>query len=703
MSSAASPAPPLSIRGTFAALRVPTAHELLFSAKAAVAVAITLVVGFSQDLENPYWSALTVYVLLSQPEAGAIRSKALFRLVGTVLGGAGAILLAALFASHVGVLLIAAIVAIVLTYYAKTLDRTPVSYTWFATALTLAVVVITQVQAPASIFAFATTRMMEISLGILAIGVVDSIVFPRAATPAFLTSMSDWRERASRWAADALAPDASQEPAARRQRRNGLHAIAGLLGPLDALSVQLPYDIVPQPPSGRDLRFVRLTIAHLVAHLAAANLWIEAVRPRFGGAPDMGQLPAEVRAWMLENPGLDDPALLDHAARGDALRDRLAVYEPAAAAQGDHDTMLRATTLMRLAELVDQWSRLERALHAIAAGTRLAPALRREASRARPVRSIDYVLGLLDVAPMALALGFAATFWYVTTWTASIPAMLFIFISLGFILGTPGAVRAAQGINLWIAITCAITLVYQFAVLPRVTAFPTLIAALSVGMLPLGVLMTMSPAGLLILANAFAFLGLQSAYAANFGATLENLFGSIAGCLIGNAALYLCQFDRPRFRARRLVRAHRRDLVDAARGTRLARRDRLLSLSVDRMALYFGIVDALPEDDPLHREDLIDTFRIGANLLRLREQEPSLSPTAREPIFALRTALASAFEGEAAPDRAALLARAESAYEAVVGEPASSARAEALAALVGLCVSLSTPPLSGLASEGGAA
>jgi uncharacterized membrane protein YccC len=642
------PAPVLSVRGTFAALRVPRTRDLVFSVKAALSVVLALTIGFSQDLENPYWSALTVYVLMGQPEAGAIRSKALFRLVGTVLGGVASIALAAVFANDVGALLIATILAILGTYYLKTLDRTPASYVWFATPLTLSVVALAQAPVPATIFAIAVTRTIEICLAIVIVGMVDSLVLPRAVTPAFVATMTEWRDGA----VAALAEDA---PPAWR------HRLAALLGPLDALGVQLPYDIVAVPPRARDMRLVRLTVSHLVVDLASADIRVAA-----GHDPAVGD-------WLRQCVAFDDPAILEHAAGGAVLRDRL-MGRARGADPGD------AAMLLRLSELVDHWGRLERVLHAIARGMRLPADLARAAQRARPVRSIDYVLGLRDIAPLALGFAVLVPVWYFTTWTASIPAMLFVFIALGFIIGTPGAFGASKGIVVWIAAAGALALVYQFAVLPRVTAFPVLLAVLLVGLLPFGIMVTMSPAGVLILANGFAFLGLQSAYAADFGATLELVFGSLAGCMVAAAALYLCQFDRSAFRARRLARALRGDLVDVAGGRRIPGRDRLLSLGADRLALYFGAVEGDAR--------MVDTLRLAANLLRLREREGALGPVARVGCVDLREAFAGQFRSGAVPDGPALLAGVEAAYAAVLPEPPGAVRLAALSALIGLRQSL---------------
>lgn len=254
-------APPMSILGAWRALRVPTSRDLLFSVKAFIAVTLSLLIGFSQNLENPYWSALTIYVLAAQPQTGAIRSKAMFRLAGTLIGGVAAVVFATAFGSHIGVELIATVAAMLTAFYAKVLDRTPTNYTWFSTAfLTLAVIGVVHVEQPQTIFSFAAARVGEIALGIMMIVLVDSIILPAASTPSFAEAMGDWRDRASNWADAALAPDASQELGARRHRRRGLRELAALFGPLDVQGVQLPYDTVAVPPSGRDMRFLRMLI-----------------------------------------------------------------------------------------------------------------------------------------------------------------------------------------------------------------------------------------------------------------------------------------------------------------------------------------------------------------------------------------------------------------------------------------------------------
>jgi hypothetical protein len=55
-----------------------------------VALLLALFVAFSLDLARPVWAMLTVF-MVSRPFSGALRSRALYRLGGTLLGAAFAV------------------------------------------------------------------------------------------------------------------------------------------------------------------------------------------------------------------------------------------------------------------------------------------------------------------------------------------------------------------------------------------------------------------------------------------------------------------------------------------------------------------------------------------------------------------------------------------------------------------------------------
>jgi uncharacterized membrane protein YccC len=71
-----------------------TGKTVAFVLANTAAVLMALYIAFASDLERPYWAMFTVFIV-ANPLTGAVRSKTVFRLLGTVTGAAMALLLTA--------------------------------------------------------------------------------------------------------------------------------------------------------------------------------------------------------------------------------------------------------------------------------------------------------------------------------------------------------------------------------------------------------------------------------------------------------------------------------------------------------------------------------------------------------------------------------------------------------------------------------
>ncbi|WBO24255.1 FUSC family protein [Sphingomonas abietis] len=679
--------PPLSLRGIYESLRPPTLRDLIFSAKAFTAAAVALLAGFSQNLENPYWAVLTIYIVLNPPETGAIRSKAVFRFFGTISGGVVMLLLTGLFGDQLGILVGVTIAVIGTAVFFKQTDRTPTNYFWFSGAITAGVVGLTNLLQPTNMFDYATARMGEISLGILAITAIDSLFWPRPMTDDFLKTMADWRGQARQWMIDALSLTASRSLDEDRRQvvRQGLRDLTKAVGVIDAKAVQLPFDVVPMAPRGRHLDLVRREVVELIGDLAAIEIWARSLRRDEMLQTDLGRSIDAVTAWVRDAPELPDAMTDQHVARGAALADELAAARAELDPQASRIIMVERGLLNRLSAFVRDWSDLSLALRAIETGQTLPPRLEQIARRAKPVRSIDYLGAALDVAPMLLSMSFTTLLWYFTAWNSGGGALLFSFVGCVFLIGQGQVLRSSAGLILLILTAFAFVFLYQYAILPRVTDFPVLIAVLGCAMLPLGLLMSMTLAGMLLCVYIFAFLGLQDAYAADFNTSLQTLSASLVGLLIAVTSLHVCSYDRARFATRRLLAAVRRDILDLSRSRRIPDRDRFLLLAVDRLALYFPAAELAAAGGPLPRLRMIDDFGIGLNLMTLRRHEDEVSPGVRATIERLRAGAAVAYRAKLGgrTDDEPFAALVETALDdpAIRAEPASDPLLEALTGL----------------------
>src|SRR6202012_1128984 len=65
-------------------MKIPIA-SLMFSLRTFAAAMLALYVSYILDLSQPVWAFMTVYIV-SAPFLGMVRSKALYRIVGTIAG-----------------------------------------------------------------------------------------------------------------------------------------------------------------------------------------------------------------------------------------------------------------------------------------------------------------------------------------------------------------------------------------------------------------------------------------------------------------------------------------------------------------------------------------------------------------------------------------------------------------------------------------
>ncbi len=173
----------------------PRAPDLLFSLKAFAAAMLAFWIACACNLPRPTWAIFTVYILM-QPISGAVRSKALYRMVGTVAGGAIALLLMALLANLPGALFLSIGFVALAGIFLAMVDQMPRGYSYQLAGLTAAVVGLPDALDPLHGFDTAVGRTEEILLGIACATVIDSLFFPHAAGVVLNARVGAWLEAA---------------------------------------------------------------------------------------------------------------------------------------------------------------------------------------------------------------------------------------------------------------------------------------------------------------------------------------------------------------------------------------------------------------------------------------------------------------------------------------------------------------------------
>ena len=184
-------------------MTLPGGRDGAFARKTYAAAMLALFLARWIDLPRPYWALGTVYST-SQVLSGATRSKALYRVGGTVLGAAMSVVLVPNLVNEPILLSVAVALWVALCLYISLLDRTPASYFPMLAGYTAALIGFPAVDDPGAIFDTAVARAEEISLGILCASLTATRILPQSAAPVIVARLNLWLAEARTWTMAAL-------------------------------------------------------------------------------------------------------------------------------------------------------------------------------------------------------------------------------------------------------------------------------------------------------------------------------------------------------------------------------------------------------------------------------------------------------------------------------------------------------------------
>ncbi|HEV7877867.1 MAG TPA: FUSC family protein [Bradyrhizobium sp.] len=168
---------------------------LVFALKTFAAAMLALSIAFWLDMPRPYWAMTSVYIT-SSPLTGATASKALYRMLGTLIGAAGTIALVPNLVDAPELLSLAIALWVGVFLYFSLIDGTPRSYVFMLSGYTVALLGFPILSAPQLTFDIVSSRVQEIMLGIVCASVVSMLVMPQNVASAIAA-------RADAWLADA--------------------------------------------------------------------------------------------------------------------------------------------------------------------------------------------------------------------------------------------------------------------------------------------------------------------------------------------------------------------------------------------------------------------------------------------------------------------------------------------------------------------
>lgn len=657
----------------------------LFSVKCLAAAMLALFLAYSIGLERPYWAFLTSYIV-AQPLAGAVISKALFRVVGTLVGATFAVAIVPPLVNAPELLSLAMASWLALCVFVSLLDRTPRSYMFVLAGYTACLIVFPDVDSPQTIFTVAALRVQEITLGILSGALIHGVVLPGSITGVLLGRVETILRDAERWSRDAIATEPVAGLDAERRR------LAQDVTELHQMSVHLPFDISRLAPRVRTVRALQDQLSLLLPLGAAVEDRLAQLKAANGGvvpAP-VEALIADIRNW-LETPAPDNAT---RARLTQALIDRCHAMEPEARADMGWADMMRLSLYARLATLVAVHRDCRDLLDQMATHRRSAVTPRvAELLEGRRNRELhrDYAGALRAALGAFLTVVIGCALWIGSGWNDGGTAVMLAGVFLALFSAQDNMLAPLKGFMIGTIIASGLGAVYGYVIMPRLDGFVMLALAYAPPLLILGAMMA-SPRWMGIALPTLLGLGspvlLSDRYVNAFSSYVNGAVAQIVGiwfAIIMAGLIHSAGVERA---TRRTIRAGWIDIANRANAMGAPDVRGWINRMLDRIALLAPRLAATRRDSGAPLYDALRDLRTGVAIGELRQLRLDLPRAEAAPLTQVLGGVGDhyrAMDPDApAPADPALLSAIDAAIDDLGAHTRPAVRRESVLALVSL-------------------
>jgi len=609
-------------------------RPIIFSVNCYIATIFTMLAAFSLDLKSPGWAMTTVY-LTSQPLSGAMRAKAVYRVIGTFVGGTAMVAIVPNLIDAPELTTLAIILWVALCVFVSLLDRTPRSYMFVLSGYTAALIGFPSVLAPDTVFDTAVSRVEEITLGVVCAAIVHSLIFPESVFSAFEKKLRGAIADARGWLAYGLTQQAT--PQAEMERRR----IAADISELYLLGTSLRFDTSPHRP---DISTIRAFDRKIVSLLPL----VSAIEDRLTLLRRMGPLDAKLTRvlagaydWVSAKVPGDELRLAE-------LKQACVAATPTVGPQSSWADLVTVNLTVRLMELIDSWhANLGFAAYLAEPEHTPSPDIRTAAAQIGPKpMHTDPGIALLSALAAGIAMGLCAFFWIATAWPEGAGAIAFAAVASTLFASLDDPTPTIRNITILLALCIPIVFIYQFFVLPAIGGFVLLCIVLAFVLIPAGLLMAIpayAPIGLALALGFCVEMSLQASYTADLAAIINSNSAFVLGGVVALVVTRLMRVIGTQASARRLLRAIYRDLADLGAGRSHPTRDKWASRMLDRVAL---LLYRQPRFEPQSRHEFADALkdlRLGVNMIETQSLAPSMSKPAQDALAVMFAGLAAHF------------------------------------------------------------
>lgn len=603
----------------------------LFSVKAYLAAILAVYVALSIGLDRPYWAFLTSYIV-AQPLAGAVVSKAMFRVIGTFVGAGAAVVMVPPLVNSPELLTLAIGTWLAICVFISLLDRTPRSYASVLAGYTAVLIVLPSVDTPQLIFTTASLRVQEITIGILCGSFVHALVFPQSVSAFMLQRVSTILTDAERWSRDSLHIDV--DPAVDRERRR----LALDVTELHQLSIHLPYESTRIAPRIRTVRALQDQLSMIMPLGAAVADRIAQLHQAGGGPTEVVTLLADTRDWFAR---LGTMGIVQRTEEAEALLTRCAALEPQVREGASWHDLILLSLLSRLATLIVA-HRDCRDLADQLASPSIRPVSDRaavlvEGRRGRELH-LDFGGAVRGALSAFITIVLGCVLWIASGWHDGGTAIMLAGVFTALFAAAPDPLAPLRSFFVGTFIATLLGLLYGFVLLPRLDGYLEFAAAMAPMLLLLGMLMQSPRYGGIAVP---LLLGLGSPvlvadqYVGGFASYMNGSLAQLTGILYAIVMIRLLSSTGAESAIRRTLRAGWVDIAE--RSNLMAPPDvrAWINRMLDRIAQLAPRLAMAGRSPGKPLYDALRDLRTGIAIGELRELRLDMSPERSAPLTAV--------------------------------------------------------------------
>ncbi|MBP0111751.1 MULTISPECIES: FUSC family protein [Bradyrhizobium] len=648
---------------------------LIFALRTFAAAMLAFSIALLLDMPRPYWAMASVYIT-SNLFTGATTSKAVYRILGTLIGAAGTIVLVPNLVNAPELLSLCIALWVGIFLYLSLIDGTPRSYVFMLAGYTVALLGFPIVSTPQSAFDIVVSRVQEIMLGIVCASVVAMLVLPRSVASGVTIQTDAWLAGARRLAADVLTGRGSD-----REHDGERIRLAAAAAEIDQLGRHLGFEATTSTSIGLGLQLLRQHMLSLLPLLGSIEDRKLPLGPHDEAAARISSMCTRIAAW-LEGGGRDGQ-------EADALRAALDKARPVLSVDAGWIEIAISGLIVRLRNLVDVMQDCQLLREALAEG-RNPESLHLVVSHGATAVAVphrDYWSALLAAGSVALAVLCCSCFSIATGWSDGVAAPLFAAVVGSFLAGADDPLPAFRNFYGLFLVVIAVHGIYLFGVLPRITALEVLIVALMPPFVLFG-WMAARPATARIGAILAIYLSVQLAltetYSADFITYANSSVALMLGVALTGVTCGIVRMAGADWIAKRLLQSNWTALASVAERTSDQDPFALASLMQHRLALLAARIAVVPADARNGAANLRQ-LRTALNILGVRRSSLGLSRCARaatEAFFARLAPICRTHTAGALPDD--LVGQLDGTIALTLQESRSEARDDVLVGLTGV-------------------